>query len=151
MLSYVSKGDSVGQAFNRFVQMMLLVLRRMGVEAVGTHHNDILIGGKKVSGTACYHLDGRNIVHGTLLYDTNMEHMLQSITPSQEKLQSKGIQSVRQRITLLKDHVSLSLDEVKTIIRQTLCNGEQTLTGKEVAEIEQLEQDYLRKEFINKL
>ena len=151
MLSYVSKGDSVGQAFNRFVQMMLLVLRRMGVEAVGTHHNDILIGGKKVSGTACYHLDGRNIVHGTLLYDTNMEHMLQSITPSQEKLQSKGIQSVRQRITLLKDHVSLSLEEVKAIIRQTLCSGEQTLTGKEVAEIEQLEQDYLRKEFINKL
>jgi lipoic acid synthetase/lipoate-protein ligase A len=104
-----------------------------------------------VSGTACYHLDGRNIVHGTLLYDTNMEHMLQSITPSREKLQSKGIQSVRQRITLLKDHVSLSLEEVKAIIRQTLCSGEQTLTDQEVAEIEQLEQDYLRKEFINKL
>lgn len=151
MLSYVSKGDSVGLAFNRFVQMMLLVLQRMGVEAAGTRHNDILIGDKKVSGTACYHLDGRNIVHSTLLYDTNMEHMLQSITPSPEKLQSKGIQSVRQRITLLKDHVSLSLEEVKTLIRQTLCSGEQTLTDREVAEIELIEQDYLRKEFINKL
>jgi lipoic acid synthetase/lipoate-protein ligase A len=123
----------------------------MGVEAVGTRHNDILIGDKKVSGTACYHIDGRNIVHSTLLYDTNMDHMLQSITPSQEKLQSKGIQSVRQRITLLKDHVSLSLEEVKTLIRQTLCCDEKTLTASEVAEIEQLEQEYLRKEFINKL
>jgi lipoic acid synthetase/lipoate-protein ligase A len=151
MLSYVSKGDSVGIAFNRFIQMILLVMRRMGVEAVGTRHNDILIGDKKVSGTACYHIEGRNIVHSTLLYDTNMEHMLQSITPSQEKLQSKGIQSVRQRITLLKDHVSLSLEEVKTLIRQTLCSDEMTLTASEVAEIEQLEQEYLRKEFINKL
>ena len=151
MLSYISKGDNVGLAFNRFIQMMLLVMRNMGVEAVGTRHNDILIGDKKVSGTACYHIDGRNIVHSTMLYDTNMEHMLHSITPSQEKLQSKGIQSVRQRITLLKDHVTLSLEEVKALIRQTLCSDERTLTASEVAEIEQLEQEYLRKDFINKL
>lgn len=151
MLSYISKGDNVGLAFNRFIQMMLLVMRKMGIEAVGTRHNDILIGDKKVCGTACYHIDGRNIVHSTMLYDTNMEHMLQAITPSQEKLQSKGIQSVRQRITLLKDHVALSLEEVKALIRQTLCSDERTLTASEVAEIEQLEQEYLRKDFINKL
>lgn len=151
MLSYISKGDNVGLAFNRFIQMMLLVMWKMGVEAVGTRHNDILIGDKKVCGTACYHIDGRNIVHSTMLYDTNMEHMLQAITPSQEKLQSKGIQSVRQRITLLKDHVILSLEEVKALIRQTLCSDERTLTASEVAEIEQLEQEYLRKDFINKL
>ena len=151
MLSYISKGDNVGLAFNRFIQMMLLVMRKMGVEAVGTRHNDILIGDKKVCGTACYHIDGRNIVHSTMLYDTNMEHMLQAITPSQEKLQSKGIQSVRQRITLLKDHVALSLEEVKALIRQTLCSDERTLTASEVIEIEQLEQEYLRKDFINKL
>ena len=151
MLSYISKGDNVGLAFNRFIQMMLLVMRNMGVEAVGTRHNDILIGDKKVCGTACYHIDGRNIVHSTMLYDTNMEHMLQAITPSQAKLQSKGIQSVRQRITLLKDHVTLSLEEVKALIRQTLCSDERTLTAGEVAGIEQLEQEYLRKDFINKL
>lgn len=151
MLSYVSKGDSVGLAFNRFIQMVLLVLRRMGVEAVGTQHNDVLIGDKKVCGTACLHLDGCNIVHSTLLYSTNMDHMLQAITPSREKLESKGIQSVRQRITLLKDHVALSLEEVKTLIRQTLCDGELTLTERQVDEIEQAAQAYLLKDFINKL
>ena len=131
--------------------MVLLVLRRMDVEAVGTQHNDVLIGDKKVCGTACLHLDGCNIVHSTLLYSTNMDHMLQAITPSREKLESKGIQSVRQRITLLKDHVSLSLEEVKTLIRQTLCDGELTLTERQVDEIEQAAQAYLLKDFINKL
>ena len=131
--------------------MVLLVLRRMGVEAVGTQHNDVLIGDRKVCGTACYHLDGRNIVHSTLLYDTNMDNMLQAITPSQEKLQSKGIQSVRQRITLLKNHVTLSLEEVKTLIRETLCTGELVLTEQQVKAIEQMEQEYLLKDFINKL
>ena len=151
MLSYVSKGDNVGLAFNRFIQMVLLALRRMGVAAVGTQHNDVLIGDKKVCGTACLHLDGCNIVHSTLLYSTNMDHMLQAITPSREKLESKGIQSVRQRITLLKDHVSLSLEEVKTLIRQTLCDGELMLTEGQVGEIEQMAQEYLLKDFINKL
>ncbi len=151
MLSYVIDGDNVGLAFNNFIQMVLLVLRKMGVEAVGTMHNDIMIGEKKVSGTACYHVDGRNIVHGTLLYDTDMENMIRAITPPVEKLQKKGIQSVRQRITLLKDHVSLTLDEVMRLIKVTLCQEERMLSNDEVKAIEQLEKEYLKREFINKL
>lgn len=148
MLSLVTDGDNVGFTFNRFVQMILLVLRRMGIEAVGTSHNDIMIGDRKVCGTAFYKLPGRSIVHSTLLYDTNMQHMLNAITPSAEKLEKKGIQSVHQRITLLKDHTSLSLEEVKTLIRDTLCQGELRLTPEQVAEIEAIEQSYLKREFI---
>lgn len=151
MLSFVSSDENVGFAFNRFINMELLVLRKMGVEAVGTSHNDVMIGNRKVSGTASYHLPGRSVVHGTLLYDTDMQHMLNAITPSQQKLRQKGIQSVRQRITLLKDHVSLSLDEVKMLIRQTLCDGSRMLTPDDVAAIEALEQTYLREEFIHQL
>lgn len=151
MLSYVTDGDNVGFTFNRFVNMILLVLRKMGVEAVGTSHNDIMIGRRKVCGTAFYQLPGRSIVHSTMLYDTNMTHMLQAITPGPEKLQKKGIQSVRQRITLLKDYTQLSLEEVKALIRETLCEGERRLTAEEVAEIERLEQTYLSEDFIKLL
>ena len=151
MLSYVSDGNQVGFTFHIFVQMILRVLRKMGIEATGTSHNDILIGDRKVCGTASYQLPGRSIVHSTLLYDTNMEHMLHAITPSAEKLQKKGIESVRQRITLLKDHTPLSLEEVKALIRDTLCQGERMLTPAEVAETEKLEETYLRKDFVNLL
>ena len=151
MLSYVTADEQVGVVFNRFLQMILLVLRRLGIEATSTTHNDVLIAGRKVSGTAFYHLLGRSIVHSTLLYDTNMEHMVSAITPPSEKLQQKGIQSVRQRITLLKDHVTLTLDQLKTHIRQTLCDGELRLTMADVKAIEQLEQQYLRDEFIHLL
>lgn len=151
MLSYISKEENVGLTFNRFINMLLLVLRRMDIEATGTSHNDVMIGDRKVCGTAFYHLPGRSIVHSTMLYDTNMNHMLNAITPSQEKLQSKGIKSVRQRITFLKDHTSLSLDEVKSIVRTTLCEGELILSQADIEGIEQLEQTYLRKEFINRI
>ena len=139
MLSFVTTDANAGFAFNRFVNMILLVLRKMGIEATGTSHNDILIDGKKVCGTACRMTAKGCIVHSTLLYDTNMEHMLHAITPSREKLQKKGIQSVRQRITLLKEHTSLTLEEVKTLIRETLCDGERMLTAADVEAIKQLE------------
>jgi lipoic acid synthetase/lipoate-protein ligase A len=135
MLSFITAETNVGFAFNRFVNMVLLVLRKMGVEATGTSHNDIMIGNRKLCGTACRTTPTGSIVHSTLLYDTNMDHMLHAITPGLEKLQKKGIQSVRQRITLLKDYTSLSLDEVKTLIRETLCEGERLLTEQDISNI----------------
>ena len=148
MFSYVTKEENVGLTFNRFVNMLLLVLRKLGVEATGTTHNDVMIGDRKVSGTAYYHLPGHSIVHATMLYDTNMEHMLNAITPGPEKLQAKGIQSVRQRITLLKDYIPLTLEEFKSFVRTTLCEGERMLTPEEVKGIEELEQTYLREDFV---
>ena len=139
MLSMITDGDNVGFTFNRFVTMVQLVLHKMGIEATSTTHNDIMIGDKKVCGTAFYQLPGRSIVHSTMLYDTNMEHMLNAITPGPEKLEKKGIQSVRQRITFLKDYTTLSLDEIKTLIRQTLCDGEVMLTNQQIKDIEQIE------------
>jgi len=142
MLSYITDGDNVGFTFNRFVQMILLVLRKLGIEATGTSHNDIMIGDRKVCGTAFYQLPGRSIAHSTMLYDTNMQHMLNAITPGPEKLEAKGIQSVRQRITLLKDHTSLSLEQLKTFIRETLCKGERMLTTEEIEDINKITKNY---------
>ncbi len=151
MLSFVTNEANVGFAFNRFINMVLLVLRKIGIEGTGTSHNDVMIGHRKLCGTACYHVGDKSIVHSTLLYDTNMQHITHAITPSAEKLQAKGIESVRQRITLLKDYVSLSLDELKTVIRETLCNGELLLTPQDVEDIELLEQGYLNREFIQRM
>jgi lipoic acid synthetase/lipoate-protein ligase A len=139
MLSMITDGDNVNFTFNRFVTMVQLVLHKMGIEATSTTHNDIMIGDRKVCGTAFYQLPGRSIVHSTMLYDTNMQHMLNAITPGPEKLEKKGIQSVRQRITLLKDYITLSLGEIKTLIRQTLCDGEVVLTADQIKAIEQIE------------
>ena len=152
MLSFVTSEENVNFAFNRFVNMVLLVLRKLGIAATGTSHNDIMIGDRKVCGTACYHLEGRSIVHSTMLFDTNMDHMLNAITPSREKLAKKGIESVRQRITLLKDYTTLdSVEALKALIRETLCEGERMLTASEVAGIEAIEATYLKEEFINLL
>jgi len=151
MLSFITKGDNVPFTFNRFMTMLIFVLRKLGVEAAGTTHNDVMIGDRKVCGTAFYQLPGHSIVHSTMLYDTNMEHMLNAITPSAEKLQKNGVESVRQRITFLKEHISLNIEELKAFIRETLCDGELLLTDADVEGIRRIEQEYMDREFIQRM
>lgn len=149
MFSFITGGDNVGLTFNRYMQMMVLMLRRMGVEATADGRNDILIEGRKVSGTAFYHIPGRNIVHGTMLFDTDMDNMTRSITPPGEKLASNGVDSVRRRVALLKDYIDVSIDDFKADIRRTLCDGEHVLTQVDVEEIERIEREvYFSPDFI---
>ncbi|MBP3512310.1 MAG: lipoyltransferase [Prevotella sp.] len=148
MFSYVTAEDNVGFTFNRYINMVVLVLCRLGVEARANGRNDIMIGDRKVSGNAFYKLPGRSIVHGTMLYDTDMENMVGSITPTDAKLLSKGVQSVRQRIALLKDYIDKDIEEFKAFVRANLCTGEVTLTAGDIAAIETIERGYLTDEFI---
>ena len=64
------------------------------------------------------------------------------------KLKSKGVESVRQHIALLKDYVNLGLGEVISSIRQHLCDGDLTLNTTDITAIEAIEQEYLTDEFI---
>ena len=148
MFSYIAKDERVNFTFNRYINMLVLVLHKLGVNAQASGRNDILINGKKVSGNAFYHIPGRSIVHGTMLYDTNMEHMVGSITPNNEKLLSKGVESVRQHITLLKDHLDITIEDFKTFVRQHLCDREMMLDEEAVRKIEEIEQEYLTDSFI---
>lgn len=148
MFSYITKDEHVNFTFNRYVNMVVMVLQRLGLDAKATGRNDVLIDGRKVSGNAFYHVPGRSIVHGTMLYDTNMQNMVGAITPSDAKLMSKGIQSVRQRIALLKDYTDISIEDFKRFVRTNLCDKELTLGDSAVGEIKTIEQEYLSPEFI---
>lgn len=148
MMSYITRSDEVTTTFSRYMQMVCQMLQNLGIPATSTENNDVLIGGRKVSGNAFYHLPGVSIVHGTLLYDTDMQHMLRAITPPQQKLDKHGVQSVRQRITLLKEHTARPLAELKSYIRESLCERSRELTPIDVQAIETIEQEYLHPSFI---
>ena len=87
MSSFITNEDNVDETFARYLKMMSETLESIGLKDVHpSGHNDIMIGDKKVSGNAIYHLPGKIIAHGTLLYDTDMDNMLHAITPSAQKL-----------------------------------------------------------------
>ena len=148
MFSYITRSDNVQLTFSRYTHAVAEMLQGLGLDATDNGRNDILIDGLKVSGNAFYHLPGRSIVHGTMLYDTNMEHMLHAITPSRAKLESKGVESVKSRITTLSQHLNMSIDDFKAHVKATLCDGELVLNDADVKQIEGIMQSYLTPEFI---
>ena len=148
MLSYVTPASNVNLTFNRYMLMVEHLLQKLGIDAKTTGRNDILVEGKKVSGNAFYHLPGRSIVHGTMLYDTDLEKMVRSTTPSDAKLKSKGVESVRQHVTTLNKYLDITIDEFKNFVRANLCDGEVVLDDCAVEAIKEIEQGYLTDEFI---
>ena len=102
MVSYVSPSTHSQEVFDEFLAMLSVAFRQLGYNAVTTEHNDILVNGRKVSGTACYTTPTGTIVHASILYDVNLEALEQAITPTAEKLAKHAVQSVRQRVANLR-------------------------------------------------
>jgi len=150
MFSYINTGWDVTTTFDHYIQKTAEMLRSLGVDAKGSSRNDIMIDGRKVSGNAFYHIPGRNIVHGTMLYDTDMQNMVASITPSDQKLVSKGVESVRQHVCLLKDYIGERMDvnQFKEYVRKYMCNKEYILTEEDVRQIELMQEEYHSEEYI---
>jgi lipoic acid synthetase/lipoate-protein ligase A len=128
--------------------MVVLMLQKLGVDASPSGRNDVMIGKRKVSGNAFYKIPGHSIVHGTMLYDTDMLNMAGAITPPDTKLMSKGVKSIHQHVDFLKNYINLSLPEFKDFVHQHLCEEDYMLCEEDIRQIEQLEQEYLSDEFI---
>jgi len=149
MISYITSESDVNKAFNAYLSSLADALRRMGLDAVRTEHNDVLVSGRKVSGNACYATSTGCIVHGTLLYDTDFTEMERAITPSKEKLDSKGIKSVRQRVVNLKElGVDFSFDDLGSRVVDHFCIDKQYLTTAQLEEVLEIEKTYLDDNFI---
>ena len=110
MISYVSRRGDVSEVFDRYMTALTEALRALGVPAGKSGRNDILVDGRKVSGNAFHQLPDRSIVHGTLLYSTDLEALTEAIRPPVEKLQRHGVESVRQRVMNLSEYVALMPD-----------------------------------------
>ena len=148
MMSFIAESPSVQFTYHQYVMLVLGALKSLGIQAKATGRNDLMVGEGKVSGSAFYHVNGKGIVHGTLLYDTDTDNMSACLTPDTRKMESKGVKSVRQRVSLLKDHTSLSLDEIERGIVSHLCKEQLLLKQEEVEKIEELEKTYLSDDFI---
>ncbi len=91
--------------FARFAQPVLAVLRDLGVAAEFSGRNDLLIAGRKFSGSAQYVRGGKVLHHGTLLFDSDLTVLGQALAVRPDKYAGKGIKSVASRITNIAPHL----------------------------------------------
>ena len=89
--------------FSALMLPILSALRGMGLDAELSGRNDLTLDGAKFSGNAYYHNRYGSVVHGTLLFDSDLEVLSKALKPDPEKLLSKGVKSVRSRVCCIKN------------------------------------------------
>ena len=88
-----------------FCEPIVRTLAHFGVEAKIDGRNDITVDGKKFSGNAQYRRNGRVMHHGTILFDSDLSTVQKALKVNVEKIRSKGVDSVRSRVTNLKPYL----------------------------------------------
>ena len=163
MLSFITPSTDVDDTFERILERLAQSLRKAGLNAERSGRNDILVDGKKVSGNAYFLQPRSSIVHGTMLFDTDFEELVMAITPSEEKIKSKGVASVRQHVTNVRPYFEKAWDWTNQLTNIELyknylvgefCSAGDgiidsfTLTAEDVREIEEIEKGYLDPAFL---
>lgn len=147
--SYISRAVNANKAFADYMQRMADLLKGLKIDAQLSGRNDILINGTKVSGCAFYQLSNRSVLHNSLLFDTQLDHLSNALTPAKEKLQSKGVASVRQRVTNVATYTQLDILAFMDYVRQEMCGTEVLeLTEEDMKGVAEIEKELSSDDFV---
>ena len=147
--SYISRAVNANEAFTAYMQRMADLLKGLKIDAQLSGRNDILINGTKVSGCAFYQLSNRSVLHNSLLFDTQLDHLSNALTPAKEKLQSKGVASVRQRVTNVATYTQLDILTFMDYVRQEMCGTEVLeLTEEDMKGVAKIEKELSSDDFV---
>ena len=112
---FIKDDDGSFRDFASFTQPVIESLHKMGAKGAELKgRNDLLIDDKKFSGNAMFAKNGRMTAHGTILFDADLDEVTKALKPRKEKFESKGIKSVRSRVTNIKPYVSPEYQKLTT-------------------------------------
>ncbi|MFC4559177.1 lipoate--protein ligase [Virgibacillus kekensis] len=117
--SFITKDDGESfQDFAKFTKPVVEALNKLGVPAEMKGRNDLVVEGRKISGNAMFSTKGRMFSHGTLMFDSEVEHVVSALNVKKEKIESKGIKSIRSRVANISEYLNekVSMDEFKDMI-----------------------------------
>ena len=140
----VGRSEDLERDYPEYAALMMKALQALGVPATLSGRNDILVDGKKVSGFAKRVCKNRLMVHGTLMYNVDVDVLTHVLNPSTTKLQSKGIASVRSRVTNLCNYLPELSDiqafknRLEEILSNNYSDAEYKLSETDLANIQQL-------------
>ncbi len=108
--------------FSAFASLVTDVLHDWDIPAEVTGRNDVTICGQKVSGSSQYIRNGRLLHHGCILIDSNLEYAAAALKPNPEKYKSRGVKSVRSRITTVNAHATchVSVSQFKSALQHRI-------------------------------
>ncbi|MED3563989.1 lipoate--protein ligase [Bacillus xiapuensis] len=147
--SFITKDDGESfHNFRKFTEPVVEALKQLGVNAELSGRNDLLAEGRKISGNAQFSTRGRMFSHGTLLFNSEMDHVVSALKVKKEKIESKGIKSIRSRVANISDFLTekITIEEFRSLILTYIFGGkenisEYVLTDEDWKKIHQLSKE----------
>lgn len=109
--SFITSNKSHTDIFKGHVQHIVNAVNDLGLNAKFTGRNDILHEGRKFSGNAEFIHKNRMVIHGTILFESNLDNLIGSLTPDKAKLTKHAVTSVKSRVLNIGNLVGLNLNE----------------------------------------
>jgi len=124
----IDDGESF-RNFRKFTEPVVRALNSLGVNAELSGRNDLMAEGRKVSGNAQFSTRGRMFSHGTLMFDTDVEEVVSALKVSKEKIESKGIKSIRSRVANISEFLeqTMTITEFRSSILHSVFEGEENV------------------------
>lgn len=127
--------------FKKFTDPVIDVLASLGVTASLSGRNDLLIDGRKFSGNAQYVHKDMLLHHGTLMFRSDISVLEKVLTVNEMKIKTKGISSVKSRVTNICDHCDISIDRFKNLVFDAADGEKYVVTDEDIAEVEKLKKE----------
>lgn len=101
--------------FEKLTKPIVKALQELGVEGAQLKgRNDLVINDQKFSGNAMYATNGRMFAHGTIMFDSDINEVVNALKVRPDKIQSKGIKSIRSRVTNVKPFLPKDKQDMTT-------------------------------------
>ena len=102
----------IRESYREICGWLINGLKGLDIEASFVPINDIIVGGKKISGNAQTRSKGVLLQHGTVLHNLDVKKMFTLLKVSQEKISDKMIKAVEERVTCLLNFGNFSFEDV---------------------------------------
>ncbi len=101
--SFITKQypQNIMESYKWICEAIVISINRLGFDASFVSLNDIVVNGKKVSGSAQTRRNGVLLQHGTLLLGVDVDKMFCVLKVPSEKVKDKIIKDVKERVTSL--------------------------------------------------
>ncbi len=103
------KFTDVQESYRIICNGIVEALSNLELEAVFKPVNDILLNGRKVSGSAQTRRRNTLLQHGTLMVSTNLDELAHLLVVPREKLESHRVRSIKERVTTVSIELGKTL------------------------------------------
>ena len=124
--TFIRKMEKIEEVnYKIFLNPVKEALEKLGLEISSNKREDLILDGKKISGSAQHVYRKRVLHHGTLLFDSHLEKLKKALKVDLSRFEDKAVQSTRSAVTNIAGYLKnpLTVEEFGQYMFETIAQS----------------------------